>query len=307
MSKFRLYQHPWLSLLAVMVVSIFSIYLAGAVIFGIMGLPDDLPVARFTQQLSFHILTGFVLAPFVLRLPKGKSTFRQYLDDIGLSRIQPFLPLLLLAFSCSFILALSQAAASVMYRFFEGYPITGSFIRQVLDLSSLHPSNSPDLLLALPSAFEEVAFRGIALTVFLSRYSERKSIVFSSIGFSLMHLLNLTSGRELEWVLGQLVWSFLLGLFYGYAFVRTKSLMPPMIVHFLGNATISTFSGYMISQASTNVQILYQIAFSFGILPTTLMIWWTRFFTSRWLSTNDEQRSLDADQTAIAKQSQRLS
>ncbi|MEJ2353999.1 MAG: hypothetical protein P8Y03_29850, partial [Anaerolineales bacterium] len=72
-------------------------------------------------------------------------------------------------------------------------------------------------------------------------------------------------------------------------------------------ATISTFSGYMISQASTNVQILYQIAFSFGILPTTLMIWWIRFFTSRWLSTNDEQRSLDADQTALAKQSQRLS
>jgi hypothetical protein len=167
MSKFRLYQHPWLSLLAVMAVSIFSIYPTGPVIFGIIGLPDDLPVARFTQQLSFHILTGFVLAPFVLRLPKGKRTFRRYLDDIGLSRIQPFLPLLLLAFSCSLILALSQAAASVVYRFFEGYPITGSFIRQVLDLSSLHPSNSPDLLLALPSAFEEVAFRGIALTVFL--------------------------------------------------------------------------------------------------------------------------------------------
>lgn len=221
--------------------------------------------------------------PFVLRLPKGRRTFRQYLDDIGISKIQPFAPLLLLAISCTLILALSQAASSFIYRLFEGLPISGRFIREVFDLSSLHPSNSPDILLALPSVFEEVAFRGVALTVFLSKYSERKSIVFSSIGFALMHLLNLTSGRELVWVLGQLVWSFILGLFYGYVFARTKSLLPSMIVHFLGNATINTLSGYMLSQAPIETEVLYQIIFSFGILPTTLMILWTRFFTSRWL------------------------
>lgn len=283
---FRLYERPWLSLLAVILVSIISIFLAGILIFRIMGLPDNLPLARFSQQLLFHILAVFVLVPFVLHLPKGKTTFRQYLNDIGLSRLQPFLPLFLLAISCSFILALSQAAASIVYRIFEGYPITWHFIGQVFNLSHLLPGNSPDIFLALPSAFEEVAFRGIVLTVFLSKYSERKAIIFSSIGFSLIHL---TSSRELGWVLGQLVWSFILGLFYGYVFVRTKSLMPSMIVHFLGNATVNSLSGYMLSQAALEVKILYQVIFSFGILPATLMVLWTRFFTSRWLFGNDEQ------------------
>lgn len=85
--KFRLCEHPWLSLLAVMVTSVFSMYLSGTVIFGLIGLPDNSPAVQFAQQISFHILTGFILAPFVLRLPKGKRAFRQYLDDIGLSRM----------------------------------------------------------------------------------------------------------------------------------------------------------------------------------------------------------------------------
>jgi len=41
--KFRLCGHPWLSLLAVMVTSVFSIYLSVTVIFGLIGLPDTSP------------------------------------------------------------------------------------------------------------------------------------------------------------------------------------------------------------------------------------------------------------------------
>jgi membrane protease YdiL (CAAX protease family) len=281
--KFRLYEHPWLSLLAVMVASVFSIALSGTVIFGWMRLPDYLPGVQFAQGMSYHILTVFILVPFVLRLPKGKRMFRQYLDDIGLSRMQPFIRLVLLALSCYVILALSQVAASVVYRLFEGLPINGSFVRQVFDLSRDLPPGSPSLLISIPSAFEEVAFRGIVLTVFLSKFSERKSILFSSLGFGLMHLLNLTNGRELVWVMGQVVWACILGLFYGYVFVRTRSLLPPMIVHYLGNVFISSLTGYMQARASIEIQVLYGILLSLGVLPTTLMILWIRFFASRWL------------------------
>lgn len=279
----RLFEKPWLALLAVMGASIFSIFLTGALIYGVLGYPDDEPLVNFIQQLCFHVLTGFIIAPFILRLPKGKSSFRKYLENIGLTRLKPFFRLVVLGLSCALILALSQAAASLVYRLFEGNPVNGRFLREVFNFSSLHPSRTLDLLLTLPSVFEEVAFRGIALTVFLSKYSERKSIIFSSIGFSLMHLLNLTNGRELEWVLGQLVWSFILGLFYGYVFVRTKSLWPSMIIHYLSNLTISILSGYVIGRASVPVEVLYQIVFSFGILPTLLMIAWTRYFSKRWL------------------------
>jgi membrane protease YdiL (CAAX protease family) len=285
--NFRLYEHPWQTLLAVMVTSIFLIGLSGTVIFGLFGLPDTSPTVQFAQAMSYHLLMIFVFAPFVLRLPKGERTFRQYLDDIGLTRIQPFIRFVLLALSCYVILALSQTAASFIYRFSEGLPITWSFVRQVFDLSGDLPPGSTSLLVSFPSIFEEVVFRGIVLTVFLNKYSEFKSIIFSSLGFGLMHLLNLMNGADFVWVMGQVVWAFILGLFYGYVFVRTRSLLPSMIVHYLGNVFIGSLTGYMQSRASIEMQALYGVVFSLGIVPTTLMILWTRFFASRWLPEKD--------------------
>lgn len=296
--KFELYEHPWLSLLAVMVTSVFSIGLSGTVIFGLMGLPDTSPTVQFAQAMSYHILTIFLFVPFVLRLPKGKRTFRQYLDDIGLTRIQPFVRLVLLALSCYVILALSQVAASFVYRLSEGLPINGNFVWQVFDLSRDLPPSSPSLLISFPSIFEEVVFRGIVLTVFLGKYSERKAIVFSSLGFGLMHLLNLTNGLEPVWVMGQVVWAFILGLFYGYLFVRTRSLLPLMIFHYLGNVFISSLTGYMQTRATIEVQALYGVILSLGIVPVTLMILWTRYFTSRWLPGSDARQLQDVEESA---------
>jgi membrane protease YdiL (CAAX protease family) len=285
--KFQLYEHPWLSLLAVILSSVLSIFLSAIVFFGLIGLPDDSPTVMFAQGISYHILIAFILAPFVLRLPKGKRTFRQYLDDIGLSRMQPLVQLVLLALSCYVILALSQAGGSFVYRLFEGQPMSWSFVRRVFDLSGDLPPRSASLLISFPSAFEEVAFRGIVLTVFLRKYSKRKSIIFSSIGFGLIHLLNLLFGREPIWVVGQVIWAFILGLFYGYVFVGTRSLLPTMTVHYLSNAFIGSLTGYLQSRAAIEIQALYGVIFSFGLVPTTLMILWARFFFSRWIPGSD--------------------
>jgi membrane protease YdiL (CAAX protease family) len=252
----------------------------------LIGFPDDSPTVQFAQGMSYHILTIFILVPFVLRLPKGKRTFRQYLDDIGLTRMQPFVRLVLLALSCYAILALSQVAASFVYRLFEGLPINRSFVRQVFDLSRDLPPHSSSLLISIPSIFEEAAFRGIVLTVFLNKYSERKSIVFSSLGFGLIHALNLLNGADFVWVMGQIVWAFIIGLFYGYVFVKTRSLLPPMIVHYLGNVFISSLVGYIQTRASVEIQVLYGVTLSLGIIPTTFMILWTKFFVLKWLPDN---------------------
>lgn len=284
--KFQLYEHPWLSLLAVVVTTVVSIILANKVVLWI-GLSLYSPIGQFANAITYQILTIFIFVPFVLRLPKGNRTFRQYLDDTRLSKMQPFVQLVLLALSCYIILALSQAAASFAYRLIEGLPINGRFVRQVFDLSGDLPPGSPSLLVSFPSIFEEVVFRGIVLTVFLGKYSERNSIIFSSLGFGLIHLLNLASGRELVWVLGQIVWAFTLGLFYGYVFVRTRSLLPSMIVHYLGNVFIGSLTGYMQSRASIEMQALFGVIFSLGTVPTTLMILWTRFFVSKWLPEKD--------------------
>lgn len=292
--KFHLYEHPWLSLLAMILTSIFSMLLAGIVIFGILKQPDGSPTVQFIQAMSFHMLTGFILAPFVLHLPKGKRTYKQFLYDIGFTRIQPFFRLVLLALSCYLILAMSQAAVSFIYRFLEGLPINGDFVRRVFDLSGDLNPDYPSLLISFPSIFEEVGSRGIVLTVFLSKYSERKSILFSSFGFGLLHLLNLFNGANVLWVMGQIVWAFIIGLFYGYAFVKTRSLLPPMIVHYLGNVFIGSLTGYMQASASVETQVLYGVTLSLGIVPVTLMILWTKYFTSKWLTTDNRYEVAEA-------------
>ena len=286
--RFQLYQRPWLALLAVYVITIFSILVTAIIIFQVIGLSDSSSKGQFSQAMLFQILVSFILAPFVLRLPKGKRAYRQYLDDIGLTRIQPFFRLLILAVSCYLILALSQVTASFVFRFFEGLPINGEFIRQVFNLSRDLPPHSASLLISIPSMFEEVVFRGIVLTVFLNRYSVRKAILFSSFGFGLIHLLNLTNGVDLVWVLGQVVWAFILGLFYGYVFTKTRSLLPPMMVHYLGNVFISSLTGYIQTRGSIEAQTLYGVIFSLGIMPTALMILWTRYFSARWLPVVDQ-------------------
>lgn len=295
--KFRLHEHPWMSLLVFIITTVFSIALSGTVIFWLMKLPEDSPTVQFTQGMLYHILTIFIFVPLVLHLPKGKRTYRQYLDDIGLSRLQPFSKLVLLALSCYVILALSQITASLVYRLSEGLPITLGFIRRVINLSGDLPPGSSSLLISIPSAFEEAAFRGIVLTVFLNKYSEHKSIVFSSLGFGFMHVLNLANGADFIWVMGQIVWAIAIGLFYGYVFVKTRSLLPPMIVHYLGNVFIGSLTGYMQNRASIEIQVLYGITLSLGIIPTTLMILWTKFFTSKWLPEKEMDNNVQNSST----------
>jgi len=288
--KFQLHEHPWLSLLIYTATGLFSIGFTGSVIFSWIGLSGNSLTGSLAHECSFKILSSFILAPLVLRLPKGKRTYRQFLDDIGFTRVKPFFRLVLLALSCYLILALLQIATSLAYRLSEGQPVTWNFIRQVLDLSGDLPP-SPSLLFSIAGALEEVGSRGIVLTVFLNKYSERKSIFISSLVFGLMQLLNLTNGANVVWVMGQVTWAFIIGLFYGYVFVRTRSLLPSMIVHYLGNVFIGSLTGYMQSRAAIGIQVLYGVTLSMGVIPVILMILWTKFFTSRWLTDHATQAS----------------
>ena len=289
--KFQLHEHPWLALVASMVTTVLTIGLTGMVIFEWIGLSGSSLAGSLAQECSFKIISSLIIAPFILLLPKGKRTYGQFLDDIGLTRVRPFFRLVLLALSCYLILALSQVAASFVYRLFEGKPVTWGFVRMVFELSRNLAPNSASLLFSIAGALEEVGSRGIILTVFLNRYSKWKSIIFSSLGFGLMHLLNLTNGADLVLVLGQVAWAFIIGLFYGYVFVRTRSLLPSMVVHYLGNAFISSLLGYLQMWASVEVQVVYGIIFSFGIIPTALMILWTKFYTSRWLGSSRKEKT----------------
>jgi membrane protease YdiL (CAAX protease family) len=224
----------------------------------------------------------FLFIPFLLRLPKGNRSFKKYLDDIGLIKFKPFFQLILIAFSCYIILVLCQCLGVLVFRLTEGKAITGEFIRNAFDIRKELPPQSQSLLLSLPSIFEEVVFRGVLLTYFLLKYSKRKAIIFSSFGFSIVHGLNLLGGQDTVWVSGQMIWAFTLGIFYGYLFIQTGSLLPNMLFHYLSNVFVGAFNFYIISTASTEIQAFYGVIFTLGILPAFLMILWIKYFTAKW-------------------------
>ena len=109
---FRFVDHPWISFSAFLAFIILSMVLSGIIIFGFLKLPQDAPFSQFAQSLLGHVLMLFVFVHFVLRLPKGKTTYRGYLDDIRLTKIQPFFRLLFIAISCYIILMFCQVLAA---------------------------------------------------------------------------------------------------------------------------------------------------------------------------------------------------
>ncbi len=79
------------------------------------------------------------------------------------------------------------------------------------------------LVVAAP-VFEELFFRGIILEAFLKNYSPRKAIIWSAIIFGSAHFN--------PW---QFIGAGFAGIFIGWAYYKTGSLIPGMFIHFLNN------------------------------------------------------------------------
>jgi membrane protease YdiL (CAAX protease family) len=184
--------------------------LVGLVLYGLLRLPRDLSnVESFSTVVLFTVggLLAYVIVPFLLRIPKGRRTFAEYLDDIRLTRVRPFVPLLILTVSCDLVLILCQGTGSLVYRLTEGQPLTWEFIRRVFDLSSALPPQSTLLYAQFFSGFEEVAFRGVFLTMLVATLPPRRAIVYSAIAFGVLHLGSLFAGQALVLTLGQVAWA----------------------------------------------------------------------------------------------------
>jgi len=280
----RYAHHPWRALLVMLGILAGCYGLVGLVLYGILRLPMNISNMKSFSTITIFTVGNFlayVIAPFFLRIPKGKRTFREYLDDIRLTRTRPFFRLLLLTLSCCLILILCQGTFSIIYRLSEGNPLTLEFIFRVFNLSLALPPASMLLFAQFFSMFEEVAFRGVFLTMLLDKYPQRTAIIYSAIAFGATHLLAAFAGQPLVHTLGQVVWAFLFALFYGYLFIKSGSLLPPMIIHWLSNVFQAPLTAYY-RTAPVAVNAMGGI-FGYGV-ASLLLIMWVRFFAARWLS-----------------------
>ena len=297
--RFRFADHPWTAMIVFWFLSI--VLILGVAVVSNAGV-------QLTPYLGFVAMT-LVVAPFVMRIPRVRrpnhevpdihggandsTQFRraalsfwayckEYAYEIRLYRAQPVVPLLVLGLTCWLILALSQVTGTLAFRVTQGKPLTAGFLLDAIDITKDLPPRSTGILTSFPVVCEEIAWRGIFLTLFLAHYRERKAVVMAALGFSLLHVLNLTTDWPPIWVLGQILWSFVLGLWYGYSVLKSDSIIPAMLVHWLGNTFMWSTTGYMQQNASPLTQALFGVLFTLGILPTVLLTLWTRWFAARW-------------------------
>jgi len=282
-SIFSLSKRPWLFSFLIFFFWIICNILVIIALSLILQLEDQTQVQAPWPTLLANLLMVFIVAPFVLGFPGKGHTYREYLSEIRLTKMRPLLGLILLGLSCYLINALSQAAGVLVFRLMEGLPVDGSFIRRSFVLANDLPPRCNSWLISLPSIPEEVVWRGVVLAAFLRLYDQRKSIIFSALVFGALHIFAVL-GRPPTWAVGNVVWAAIFGLFYGYVTLKTDSLLPAMIVHYLGNLFVGEMTAYIQANGSVQEVAVYGIVFTFGIIPTILMILWTRVFTTHWPS-----------------------
>jgi membrane protease YdiL (CAAX protease family) len=283
-SQSGLSAHPWRTLLIILAIQGGLLYLLGFFLQAVIKKPFNIsnPEA-LTVVLAFTLseIIGYLIVPYFLGVPFKRQTFKDYLDDIRLIRFRPFFPLFLLTISCLVVLILCQGGGSIVYRLTQGKPVTGDFLRGIFDLGLVLPPRSFLLFAFAYTMLEEVVFRGVLLRLLLNKHPVRLAIIYSALAFGLAHLPAALAGRSLVLTLGQVVWAAVFGLFYAYLVIKTDSLIPAMIIHWLINVFQEPLTACWATMP-TGLRTLYGVTFGYG-LATLILIPCVRFFTRKLL------------------------
>jgi membrane protease YdiL (CAAX protease family) len=105
----------------------------------------------------------------------------------------------------------------------------------IFNPSVLVEGNNWLILLAalIPGIWEELAFRGVVLSNLQHRFSPWGAVIASSVVFGVFHFSNLGSWDDPASVMAGAVAATTLGIGWGYIVIRTNSIVPTMILHYL--------------------------------------------------------------------------
>lgn len=114
------------------------------------------------------------------------------------------------------------------------------------------------VFMALVAFLEEALFRGLLFKAIERRKSTNMAIIISGLTFGFGHIVNLLGGYTGISQLIQIVLAVVIGFVLAVLFVRTKSIVPGIIFHFLFNTA---------SALSTEVEPMYDYI-SVGVIIT---------------------------------------
>ena len=233
--------------------------------------------------VEFFLIEGFLMllllfiVPKGMKLPRKDETILGYTKTIGLTRIKPLGRNLLVGFGSFAIFG------SIL---FIGANLLGVFN---FDPEFLFRDPNPSYLgvasigwfiwifMIRPGIWEEVAFRGVVIPLLSKKYKHIFSILISGVIFGLAHAFNivgvLLSGGNHLLTLFQVIYTTLIGFSMGYMYLKTKSLLPSIIYHYL----IDTVGMVFLNVSIENVFLVGVFLIVFlGVIPSILNILFTK-------------------------------
>ena len=241
------------------------------------------PVLSTATGFALGILFFIVFIPKVLRLPSGRTTIRRYLHDIGVDRIRPISRTLLIFLPCLLSILVTQMVASLVYNhFILGWDVD-FFTNQLFNIHRIRTKIGLGPITAIGSVFEEVVLRGVVMTMLLRVYSERKAIIGSAAAFGYVHIINLLNAftyENLVFVAGQIIWATIIGLLYGYMFLKTGNLYANMLLHWFANGCGNCFM--YLPYVTPEIHALLNILFNIGLMSTVISIIWVALINRLW-------------------------
>jgi len=128
-----------------------------------------------------------------------------------------------------------------------------------------------------PAIFEKMAFRGILFSNLERKFSQKQVIWMTSILFGLFHFTGMANGQSLITViiLGILAGSYALS--WGYMILKTRSVVPSVIMHYLINALSDVF----VNPNTNNDNLIILHFLGILILYPIISIWAIKQVTSK--------------------------
>ena len=216
----------------------------------------------FTNSLisMAYLLALVMFFIYILMVPDGKIPFFDYFRSIRLSMEKGWKFIVIVSLGFSAVFSISHAIGSIIY-----YLVFQE--RLAIDINN-HSLFDSDTILS--SITEEIVWRGVILSLLLKKYSENKAITISAFLFGCFHLFYLINPSvEYIWVISQSVWAIGFGYLYGTLFVRTNSLIPSLLIHYLVNALAGIWFAGLNNMDSASA--IFGIFF-FGWLPVIVCL-----------------------------------
>ena len=187
-------------------------------------------IGKEASMLIYYVLAIGIPCWIVFQIRKSETGQASFKLKIENKRIIPFIILGTIALLWGVI---SPLASTI--------PMSDEIKKAFMDFGGKTGLYSFMLMVIAAPVLEEILFRGILLDRLLKRYSPLKSILVSSFLFGIVHLN--------PW---QFVTGFVIGIFAGWVYYRTSSLLAAIIIHASANLNGFLARFFMDADAAMN-------------------------------------------------------